>query len=70
VNVLGSSLDELTDALPAVLADDGVKVHLYAKAVRPGRKLGHVSVCGEDLARTRERALAAAALLRGERATR
>lgn len=70
VNVLGSSLDEVTDALPAVLADDGVKVHLYAKAVRPGRKLGHVSVCGDDLTRTRARALAAAALLRGEPTTR
>ena len=70
VNVLGSNLDEVTDALPAVLADGGVKVHLYAKDVRPGRKLGHVSVCGDDLTRTRERALAAAALLRGERPTR
>ena len=27
-------------------ADPGVKVHLYGKAVRPGRKIGHVTVLG------------------------
>jgi 5-(carboxyamino)imidazole ribonucleotide synthase len=26
----------------------GAKVHLYAKAERPGRKLGHVTVLGES----------------------
>ena len=30
-------------------ADPGVKVHLYGKQVRPGRKIGHVTVLGEDL---------------------
>ncbi|EYR62179.1 phosphoribosylaminoimidazole carboxylase [Actinotalea ferrariae CF5-4] len=66
-NVLGSTLEDLTDALPAVLgADPAAKVHLYGKEVRPGRKLGHVSVSGDDLADVRRRAAAAAALLRGE----
>ena len=65
-NVLGSTLDDLTDALPAVLADADVKVHLYGKEVRPGRKLGHVTVVGDDLDDVRRRALAAAAALRGE----
>ncbi|WP_233404765.1 5-(carboxyamino)imidazole ribonucleotide synthase [Actinotalea solisilvae] len=66
-NVLGSSLDRLTDALPAVLAaDPGAKVHLYGKEVRPGRKLGHVTVSGDDLPAVRGRAARAAALLRGE----
>lgn len=66
-NVLGSSLGRLTDALPAVLAADaGAKVHLYGKEVRPGRKLGHVTVTGEDLPSVRSRAAHAAALLRGE----
>ncbi|MBT0994580.1 5-(carboxyamino)imidazole ribonucleotide synthase [Cellulomonas sp. DKR-3] len=66
-NVLGSALDELTDALPRVAAlDPGAKVHLYGKDVRPGRKLGHVNVSGDDLADVRARALAAAAVLRGE----
>ncbi|WP_089803308.1 5-(carboxyamino)imidazole ribonucleotide synthase [Cellulomonas sp. KH9] len=67
-NVLGSTLDDLTEALPAVLgADPGARVHLYGKAVRPGRKLGHVNVSGDDLEDVRTRARAAAAVLRGER---
>ncbi len=66
-NVLGSTLPDLTDALPAVAAlDPGAKVQLYGKEVRPGRKLAHVNVSGDDLAQVRARALAAAALLRGE----
>jgi 5-(carboxyamino)imidazole ribonucleotide synthase len=67
VNVLGSALDELTDALPAVLgAFPDARVNLYGKAVRPGRKLAHVNVSGTDLDEVRRRAQAAAALLRGE----
>jgi 5-(carboxyamino)imidazole ribonucleotide synthase len=66
-NVLGSTLDELTDALPEVARQDPqAKVHLYGKDVRPGRKLGHVNVSGDDLTEVRRRANAAAALLRGE----
>lgn len=66
-NVLGSTLGELTDALPAILAaDPGARVNLYGKAVRPGRKLGHVNVSGDDLDDVRRRAVAAAARLRGE----
>ncbi|MBD9698310.1 5-(carboxyamino)imidazole ribonucleotide synthase [Flavimobilis sp. GY10621] len=66
-NVLGSTLGELTDALPAILAaDPGARVNLYGKAVRPGRKLGHVNVSGDDLDDVRRRAVVAAARLRGE----
>ncbi len=66
-NVLGSALDDPTDALADVLrADPRAKVHLYGKAVRPGRKLGHVNVSGDDLDDVRARARAAAARLRGE----
>ncbi|GGM27685.1 5-(carboxyamino)imidazole ribonucleotide synthase [Promicromonospora citrea] len=66
-NVLGSQLDELTDALPDVLAAyPEARVNLYGKGVRPGRKLGHVNVSGADLDEVRDRAVAAAALLRGE----
>jgi 5-(carboxyamino)imidazole ribonucleotide synthase len=39
------------------------KVHLYAKRERPGRKLGHVTVCGESLASVGEMALTSAAFL-------
>jgi len=66
-NVLGSTLGELTDALPDVLGTfPDAKVNLYGKGVRPGRKLGHVNVSGDDLDDVRRRALAAAAVLRGE----
>lgn len=37
-------------------ADPGIKVHLYGKGVRPGRKVGHVTVIGEDPAALLERA--------------
>ena len=33
-------------------ADPGVKVHLYGKAVRPGRKIGHVTVTGDRIDRS------------------
>jgi len=66
VNVLGSTLTDLTDALGQVLADGDVKVHLYGKSIRPGRKLGHVTVCGGDLEQVRARAETAAAMLRGQ----
>ena len=66
-NVLGSTLDELTDALPTLLAAfPEARVNLYGKGIRPGRKLGHVNVSGDDLDVVRRRAEAAAALLRGE----
>ncbi|MBD7948926.1 MULTISPECIES: 5-(carboxyamino)imidazole ribonucleotide synthase [Oerskovia] len=66
-NVLGSSLPALTDALPDVLgAFPDARVNLYGKEVRPGRKLAHVNVSGQDLGEVRRRALGAAALLRGE----
>jgi 5-(carboxyamino)imidazole ribonucleotide synthase len=66
-NVLGSDLADPTDALTAVgQRDPGAKVHLYGKGVRAGRKLGHVNVSGDGLADVRDRARAAAALLRGE----
>jgi 5-(carboxyamino)imidazole ribonucleotide synthase len=50
VNVLGGSHPDLYRSYLHVMAHDpGVKVHLYGKEVRPGRKVGHVTVCGDDL---------------------
>jgi len=51
VNVLGGPPQGvLTDRYEAVLGDDStVKVHNYGKQPRPGRKVGHVTVCGDDL---------------------
>jgi 5-(carboxyamino)imidazole ribonucleotide synthase len=40
-----------------------VKLHLYGKQFRPGRKVGHVTALGDDLHMVRHRAQAAAAYL-------
>jgi 5-(carboxyamino)imidazole ribonucleotide synthase len=67
-NVLGGPegvampLDERLHHLFA--AEPGVKVHLYGKQVRPGRKIGHVTALGEDLARLRTRTARAVRWLR------
>ena len=49
--------------LPGGLAIEGAHVHLYGKGTRPGRKLGHVTVCGDDAEEVRARAWAAAEAL-------
>ena len=50
VNVLGGDKGGLYRAYLHVLArDPGLKVHMYGKEVRPGRKLGHVTAVGDDL---------------------
>jgi 5-(carboxyamino)imidazole ribonucleotide synthase len=41
-------------------ADPGARVHLYGKQVRPGRKIGHVTVLGERMTEVRARAQRAA----------
>ena len=57
VNLLGPpGEDRIAAALPAALEVPGAAVHLYGKASRPGRKIGHVTVTGDDV----EVALAAA----------
>ena len=64
VNVFGGA----EGADPAVLlarglAVEGAHVHLYGKSARPGRKLGHVTVCGDHAEVVRSRAWAAAIAL-------
>jgi 5-(carboxyamino)imidazole ribonucleotide synthase len=50
VSVFGGEHPDLYRSYLHVMArDPGVKVHLYGKAVRPGRKVGHVTVCGDNL---------------------
>jgi len=61
----GMSLDERVHHLFA--ADPGIKLHLYGKQVRPGRKIGHVTALGSSMAQARERARAAASWLREAR---
>jgi 5-(carboxyamino)imidazole ribonucleotide synthase len=62
-NVLGGepggiSIDERLHHLFA--SDPGARVHLYGKQVRPGRKIGHVTVLGDDMTAVRARAARAA----------
>jgi len=64
-NVLGGTdPDVYARYIHVMAADPGVKVHLYGKAVRPGRKIGHVTVLGDDVAGLRDRARRAASFLR------
>jgi 5-(carboxyamino)imidazole ribonucleotide synthase len=63
-NVLGGDDPDLHGKLNHVLAaDPAVKVQLYGKPVRPGRKVGHVTALGSDFAVVRERARRAARYL-------
>jgi 5-(carboxyamino)imidazole ribonucleotide synthase len=54
----GIGMDERVPHLAARFPD--VKGHLYGKSYRPGRKLGHVNVCGDDAAALQHRARLAA----------
>jgi 5-(carboxyamino)imidazole ribonucleotide synthase len=57
----GPRLDERVHHLMAHWPD--VKLHWYGKEQRPGRKLGHVTALGDDVADVRARAVAAARYL-------
>ena len=57
----------LYDGLPHAMArDPHLRVHLYGKELRPGRKVGHVNAYGDDLDDCLERARHAAAWFRGD----
>lgn len=69
VNILGGPHDagRLYDGFRHVMArDPHLKVHLYGKEWRPGRKVGHVNAFGDDLDDCLERARHAAAWFRGD----
>jgi 5-(carboxyamino)imidazole ribonucleotide synthase len=64
VNVFGGADGaDPSRLLGRALAVDGAHVHLYGKGARPGRKLGHVTVCGDDPSDVRTRAWSAALAL-------
>jgi 5-(carboxyamino)imidazole ribonucleotide synthase len=64
VNVFGGLLGEDPARLrERGLAVEGAHVHLYGKEPRPGRKLGHVTVCGDEAEQVRARAWSAALAL-------
>jgi 5-(carboxyamino)imidazole ribonucleotide synthase len=65
-NVLGGDFPDMYPAyLHCMARDPGLKIHMYGKDVKPGRKVGHVNTYGDDLADVRERAAHAAGYLRG-----
>jgi 5-(carboxyamino)imidazole ribonucleotide synthase len=65
-NVLGGDFPDMYPAyLHCMARDPGLKIHMYGKDVKPGRKVGHVTTYGDDLAEVRERARHAADYLRG-----
>ncbi|HVK28947.1 MAG TPA: 5-(carboxyamino)imidazole ribonucleotide synthase [Nocardioides sp.] len=70
VNILGGDnpdVGRLYDGYPHALArDPRLRVHLYGKDLRPGRKVGHVNTFGDDLEDCLERARHAAAWFRGD----
>jgi 5-(carboxyamino)imidazole ribonucleotide synthase len=70
VNILGGPTDSggrLYDGYPHALArDPRLRVHLYGKEPRPGRKVGHVNAYGDDLQECLDRARHAAAWFAGE----
>jgi 5-(carboxyamino)imidazole ribonucleotide synthase len=74
VNILGGAAPlmegdagRLYDGFPHALArDPRLRVHLYGKELRPGRKVGHVNTYGDDLEDCLERARHAAAWFAGD----
>lgn len=66
-NVLGAAEDPAMPMAERVMEVHRrfpqAKVHLYGKTHRPGRKIGHINLCGEDLHRTRRDAELAADFL-------
>ncbi len=68
VNVLGAAdwSGDPVCRVPLAVADGAVRVHLYGKTSRPGRKIGHVTLTGIDLDDLSARAHRAAAILSGE----
>jgi 5-(carboxyamino)imidazole ribonucleotide synthase len=66
-NVLGGDFPDMYDGYLHCLAhDQGIRIHMYGKQVRPGRKVGHVTALGSETDDVRERARHAAAFLRGD----
>ncbi|MFL6182094.1 MAG: 5-(carboxyamino)imidazole ribonucleotide synthase [Actinomycetes bacterium] len=50
VNLLGGDLNDLYPAyLHCMARDPELKIHVYGKTVKPGRKIGHVTIVGAGL---------------------
>ena len=67
VNVIGGDADNLHHALLHCQArEPQARIHIYGKAIRPGRKVGHVTLLGDSVEPLLERARHIAAYMRGD----
>ena len=67
VNVIGGTADNLHYALLHCQArEPDAKIHIYGKQVRPGRKIGHVTLLGDNVEHLLVRARHLAGYLRGD----
>ena len=65
VNLLGDLWERGEPSWARVLAEADVRLHLYGKtAPRPGRKMGHLTILGDDADTVADRAIALRAALR------
>jgi len=65
-NILGGENADLHRAFLHLMArDSGLKIHLYGKEVKLGRKVGHVTALGEDVQRLSARVLHATEFFAG-----
>lgn len=62
-NVVGDSVDPRANQARGLARHPGAHIHLYGKTPRPARKLGHVTVTGDDVDRCRVAAADVAAAL-------
>jgi 5-(carboxyamino)imidazole ribonucleotide synthase len=70
LNVLGEGdAHDPRAGVAAGLLVPGAHIHLYGKGARPGRKVGHVTVVGDDAAAIEDTAQAASDALFGRTAT-
>lgn len=65
-NIVGGLLDPRTNQAAGLGHVPGGHVHLYGKTPRPARKLGHVTVLGDDLDECRALAVESATALTGD----
>ncbi|MCF1765637.1 5-(carboxyamino)imidazole ribonucleotide synthase [Corynebacterium argentoratense] len=61
--VMANTLGDTQGARDVMKLYPDVKVHVYGKQARPGRKVGHVNLCGTDPDATLQRATEAAAIV-------
>lgn len=68
VNVIGNEAgdDPQAHLAAGLAADAGAHIHLYGKEARPNRKVGHVTVCDDDVNRGAARAWRVVEALRGD----